>query len=42
MGLEFGSTSTTLPNASPSDGTDVDLWDLSFPGSTEKVTLLEF
>ena len=36
------STSMTLPNAPPSDGTDVELWVTSFPGSTDKVTLLEF
>ena len=32
----------TLPNAYPSDGTYVELWAPLFPGSTEKVTLLEF
>ena len=31
-----------LPNASPSYGTDVELWDPSFHVSTEKITLLEF
>ena len=30
-----GSTSTTLPNASLSDGTDFELWAPSFPGLTE-------
>ena len=38
----FSSTSTTLPTAYPYDGTDVELWEPSIPGSTEKVTPLDF